>query len=112
MDPVNFDLVVNHLDQVNDLGLGHVSAPQVINLDIAMNVVISQEEGREDFFHRGNVSHEGRVFTWDVHLEDIDCCANLDHNGCMIFLATSNIFQVIQQVECILVSMYICMLSN
>lgn len=74
MDPCDFGGVSNLFDQIKDLGLSQVGAPDIVNLDHALNADVMQEgdDVQEDFFHGGVVYHEWRVFTIDVKLEQVN----------------------------------------
>lgn len=74
MDPCDFGGVSNLLDQIKDLGLSQVGAQDIVNLDHALNADVMQEgdDVQEDFFNGGVVYHEGRVFTVDVKLEQVN----------------------------------------
>lgn len=74
MDPVDFNMVDTLSDQLKDLGLGHVGAPEVINLDIALNADVLQEgvDVKEDFFHGGAVYHGSFPTATIDEMEDID----------------------------------------
>lgn len=49
---MDFDIVYNMSDQIGDLGLGQINAPEVVTLDVTLNADVLQEgEGiQEDFF--------------------------------------------------------------
>lgn len=61
VDPVNFDIVATISDQISNLGLGQVNAPEVISLDMALNVDILNQgvAMEEDYFHGGVMFHAG-----------------------------------------------------
>lgn len=74
MDPVDFGMISNLSDHIKDLGLGQVNAPELVTMDVTINANVLQEgEGiHEDFFHGGVIFHEGREFTGDNPLEEVD----------------------------------------
>lgn len=74
MDPVDFNMVDTLSDQLKDLGLRQVGAPEVINLDIALNVDVLQEgvNVKEDFFYGGAVYHGSFPTATVDEMEDID----------------------------------------
>lgn len=74
-DPINFDMVSSLSDQIKDLGLGQIGAPQRSNLDFVLNADVLQEGPgiKEDFFHGGVVFHEGAaVFAGDAMMNEVD----------------------------------------
>lgn len=75
MDPVDFGVGAELTDQIKDLGLGQINAPEVVNLDVLLNADVMQEGIgiEEDFFHGGVIFHEGLAeFNGDNPLYGVD----------------------------------------
>lgn len=55
-------MVATISDQIESLGVGQVNAPEVISLDMALNVDVLQQGlgAEEDFFHGGVMFHAGQ----------------------------------------------------
>lgn len=71
---IRFDVASHLSDQIKDLGLGQVGAPEVVNLDMTLNEDVLHEGAgvEEDFFHGGIIFHARTEFMGDDPLEDIN----------------------------------------
>lgn len=69
-EPVNFDVGLGLLDQIQDMGLGQENAPQVLSIELDLNDAVGEEEE----LVADNVSIDSSLFAGDppLDLEDID----------------------------------------
>lgn len=75
IDPVDFNMVATFSDKIKDLGLGQVNAPEIVNMDVILNVDVV-EEGlgiAENYSHGRVVFYDGQTkFEGDNPVLDVD----------------------------------------